>query len=371
MIDTIRIGIPLRERLNDHEVSKVLNDLSKKLRYGKNILNLGRFQIIFPKKPESGMVYAQCSLPNFAKGSNVEPLTLSETIATAQAFVEAVSRELGLGYVPGLDEVKVTRADIVFDWIVQSPEAYQAVLRDYIIERANHGLQFNKSATNRGSTVKAGSKAQHVSVYNKEAQSEYRNNGEMSQQHVRDKARGRLRIEVQVSGRQWKKYVIGTPSLGAVFAYLHQNGRRVLAGVWERATQGWETSCFEADLTRLISKHGLKKGRQTAGTLAMIRRIGVPAFRQICKPSPASFYRFRCALREAGVSLTQPSGLERLSIPWFDPESWRAKRAWSFYHLASIVSEAGSDEFEVDEDGNVWDFSIQNVVTMAAWDEAA
>ncbi|MBV6489849.1 MAG: hypothetical protein CNCCGFBP_00223 [Fimbriimonadaceae bacterium] len=370
MIDSLKISIPLREPLTEKVFAKLRAHSTKNKSYRRRVFNCDKFQIVPPADISAARISAQCSLPKFAKGSNVEPLSLDETILAAREFIEAVSKELELGYTLSFDEVRVVWADIVFDWIVETPEAYLAVLRHYVIERANHHLNFIKNPIDKGSTINVGSKIRNVKVYNKEAQVEHQNvNGEY-RQLVLDKAQGRLRTELRITGDGWNRYVSEAPTLDVVLKYVQTNGRRALADDWLKVTQGWESARIEADLSRLISRFGATKGRQVCGTLALIRAIGVPAYRQICKPSPSNFYIFRSDLKKAGVSLTDPSELARLSIPWFDLESWRAKRAWSFYHLATIVSER-RDEFEVDGDGNAWDISIQNTVTVVAWEVAS
>jgi len=367
MIDSLKIVIPLREPLKEEVFKKIQAKATKKKSYRRKVFNCETFQIVPPAYADAATISAQCSLPKFANGSNVEPLTLAETVTAAREFVEAVSKELELGYTPHFDEVKVIWADVVHDWIVEVPEAYLAVLRHYVIERANHELCFNKNAIDKGSTVKAGSRFHKVSIYNKQAQVEHQNLCGEYRQRVLDKAEGRLRAELRIAGKGWNKYISEAPSLKVVLDYLETNGRRPLADDWQKVTQGWESACIEADLTKLISRFGTTKGRQLAATLALIRAIGVPAYRQICKPSASNFYIFRSDLKKAGVSLTDASELARLSISWFDAESWIAKRAWSFYHLAALTSDRNTDEFEVDDEGNAWDISIQNNVSMTPW----
>lgn len=353
MIDTLRIWIPLKSPLDADVVSKLLIDSGKNRSYCKKIVSRERYQIIPPKNLESGRICAQCSLPKFANGSNVEPLSFDQTVDAAKKFIEAVASDLKLGCTPSLDEVQVVWADIVFDWIVENPEAYLAVLRAFIIERANHELSFIKSGTDRGSTIKLGSKRHKLTIYNKQAQVEHQNLHGEFRQHVIDKAQGRLRAEVRLMGRGWGKYLQDeSPNLQQVLDYIKKDGRRALALDWARITEGWESNNIEADLVRLIDKFGTTKGRQVGATLALIRNIGVPTYRQICKPSASNFWHFRSALKIADVPLMDSTGLPCLCIPWFDVEDWRARRYWSCWHMKESLTNS-FEEIELDDKGDI------------------
>lgn len=335
------------------------------------VFNHSRYQIIPPRNLESGRICAQCSLAKFANGSNVEPLTLQQTVDAAEKFVETVAADLKLGYTPSLDKVQVMWADIVFDWIVDNPEAYLSVLRASIIERANHELSFKKSATNRGSTINMGSKRHMLTIYNKQAEVEHQNlHGEYRQQ-VLEKAEGRLRAEVRLAGRGWAKYLGDeSPTLRQVLDFLKRDGRKPLTLDWARLTDGWSSQNIESDISQLIEKFGTTKGRQVGGMLALVRAIGVPSYRQICKPSPSNFYNFRLALRTAGIAMIDSTGLPKLSIPWFDFGDWKVRRYWSLWHLRATISDS-LDEAEHNEVGEIIGLSAEIPVSLTPWEFAA
>lgn len=372
MIDSLRVWILLKAPLSADVVARLQREWSQSRTYRKRVLNRMRYQIIPPHDVECGKVTAQCSLPKFHRGTNVEPLSLEATIEAANKFVIEVAEELQLGYLPSLDEVQVVWADIVYDWTVTSPEAYLAVFRDFIIERRNHDLNFVKNSTDKGSTVKFGSNSRKLSIYNKEAEVQYQVMSKKCKPDVLDKSRGRLRSEIRLAGRGWRKYIgDDSPNLKQVLDFLRSEGRRPLSEAWTQMTHGWESSTIESDVSKLVRKFGATKGRQVAGNLALIRAIGVPSYRQICVPSPSNFYMFRKALRDAEVAMTQASGLSPLSIPWFDQEHWRAKRVWSLWHLKSMNEGNPPDEFDIDDDGNLLDVSNGIPVTVVRWEDAA
>ena len=370
MIDTIRFRLPLIEQLDKDVCTELFLKDQRARRSKKKIFNEDRYQIILPSNENPAWVTVQCSLPRFANGYNVKPLSYSQSIATIQNLLNAVAKDLKLSSLPTFDQIDVVSADLVNDWIVDSPEAYLAVIERFAMVRGNHSLHVWKGGLDKGTTVKCGSNRQMLMVYNKEAQVNFSSKMRIVLDDEFDLATGRLRAEIRLKGRGWLPYLDDpSPSLRKVLDYLKRNGRRPLADNWVRLTDGWDLSPLEDATVRLNLAYGSKRGRKLAEMLAMVRSMGVPKYRQICKPDDSTWSRFRRALREAKVSLTDSGGLNRLTINLFDASSPRRIYSSQVF-LAEVLGDL-RDDFEVDEHGNAWDVSIQNNVSVAAWEEAA
>lgn len=370
MLDSIRIRLPLSEPLaNEIRTQLFLKD-QRARRSKKNLIHEERYQILVPVNEDSAWVSVQCSLPRFANGNNVKTLSYVETIEAIHRLLNQVAADLKLASLPTIDQIDVVSADLVNDWIVDSPEAYLSVIEKFAMVRGNHCLHVWKGGMDKGTTVKSGSNRQTLMVYNKEAQVNFLSKMRIVRDDEFDMAAGRLRAEVRLKGRGWLPYLDDpSPSLRKVLDYLKKNGRRPLRDKWTRLTDGWDLSPLEDATVRLNQAYGSKRGRKLAETLAMVRSMGVQKYRQICKPDDSTWSRFRRALREAGVSLTDSGGLKRLAIRLFDISP--PYRIYSSLVFRNQMAAEPLDEFEVDGDGNVWDISIQNTVSVAAWDAAA
>jgi hypothetical protein len=236
-------------------------------------------------------------------------------------FAMDLSKILDLESPPNLDECHVHRADFVYDWVVDSPEAYLSVLERYAIARTNHNIMVWKNGTDKGTTIKTGSNQQMMMAYNKEAEVAFRGKFGILQSDDIDHANGRLRTELAIKSKGWIP-VFGktSPTMAELDGFLHVNGRRLLAEKWQSFTDGWDDSPLESATVKLCLAHGPQRGRQLSETLALVRAMGVNKYRQVCKPDASTWYRFRRAVREAEVPLTDSGGLDKLTIPWFDAE---------------------------------------------------
>lgn len=321
MIDTLRIYFPLYEPLSNDVLAKLLIEESARKKSGRRIINDGTLQVIPHLNTAVGRVVAQASLPKLLRGTNVEPLSLEETIEQAERLVTRTTEKLQISKVPTLQDVQVSRADYVYDWIVDSPAAYLVTIGHFAIVRRNHDLSTLSNRLDLGVTLNLGSGRQNLKLYDKEAQVDFQSRSRLLPDEVIDKAKGRLRAELRLAGRGWRKYLgDDTPHLAQVLEYLKSEGRRPLVQAWERATEGWSGVELEADVVKLIETHGSRKGRQLSETLSLVRTMGVQNYRQICRPDDSTWYRFRKALRMAGVDLTTTGGLPLLTIPQFDTE---------------------------------------------------
>lgn len=370
MLDSIRLRIQLDHAIDDGVRHAIALKDQQARRTRKNILHEERYQIILPVNEDSAWVSVQCSLPRLLNGNNVKTLNYSQTVEGIQKLLNHVAKDLRLSSLPTFDHIDVVSADLVNDWIVDSPEAYLSVIERFAMVRGNHSLHVWKGGMDKGTTVKCGSNRQTLMVYNKEAQVTFLSKMRIVRDDEFYLSAGRLRAEVRLKGRGWLPYLDDpSPSLMKVLEYLKKDGRRPLLDKWTRLTDGWDVSPLEDAAVRLNLAYGSKRGRKLAETLAMVRSMGVQKYRQICKPDDSTWSRFRRALREAGVSLTDSGGLKRLTIRLFDVAP--PYRIYSSLVFRNQMASEPRDEFEVDGDGNAWDGSIQNTVSMAAWETAA
>mgnify|MGYP000087105325 CR=1 FL=1 len=369
MIDTIRIRLPLTEPLNKTIYAEIFLKEQRARCSKKKILKEERYQIILPSSDESAWVSVQCSLPRYLHGNNVKTLSYAQTVTAIQGLLNDVAKDLKLSAIPTFDQIDVVSADLVNDWIVKSPEAYLAVIERFAMVRGNHSLHVWKNGMDKGTTVKCGSNRQMLMVYNKEAQVNFLSKRRVVRDDELDLAAGRLRAEVRLKGRGWFPYIDDpSPSLRKVLLYLQMHGRRPLLDKFSRLTDGWDVSPLEDATMKLTVAYGAKRGRKLAETLAMVRAMGVHKYRQICRPDDSTWSRFRRALREAGVSMTDSGGLKKLTVRQFD--TIPSCRIYSSLVFLNQMAAEPRDEFEVDEDGNVWDISIQDCVKLAVWEDA-
>ncbi len=371
MIDSIRLRFPLETPVSQSTRTELLIEDSRNRRSKKNIFNEERYQIILPFNKDSAWISVQSSLPRFLNGSNVKPLSLEETVRAIHELLNQVAKDLKLAYIPVFSDIGVVRADIVFDWIVDSPEAYLSVIDRFAMVRGNHNLDTHKNGLDKGTTVKSGSSRQSLMAYNKEAQVYKASKTRILEPDEFELASGRLRAELRLAGRGWQPYLHDpSPSLKQVLEFLQANGRKALSQKWERFTDGWDVCPLEDAVVKLSVAYGAKRGRKLAEMFSLVRGLGVEKYRLICKPDDSTWSRFRRALREAGVSLTDAGGLKRLTISWFDPK--QGSRIYSsLLYTKQLAAEPCEDEFEADDDGNLWEILVGIPVKFVHWEEAA
>jgi hypothetical protein len=319
MVDTTRIWFDLEKPLGDDATKEI----DERLRKGRKCIgNDGNVQV-FPYAHAYGQhparISAQTSLPKLINGSNVNPLSLDDTRKALRIFTKDVSKILQLDSSPSLEECHVFRADFVYDWIVESPEAYLSVLERFAVVRGNHDFVAWRKGITKGSSVIVGSKQQMMRIYNKEAEVARHSQFGAFQESECELAKGRLRAELSVTSKGWKS-VLGknSPTLVELDNYLQSNGRSCLVRKWEKFTDGWGDSSVESATVNLVAAYGKKRGRQLSEMLSLVRSMGVTKYQQICSPDRSTWYRFRRSLQEAGVPLTESGSLERLTLPQFD-----------------------------------------------------
>lgn len=320
MIDTLRIWFDLKQPL-EKELTLVHDGI---IRSRKNCIYKDEDIQVFPfgYGNHPARISVQTSLPKLIHGHNVLPLCLDETRLAMQSLQAKIAKSLKLDRCPKMDDCHVSRADFVYDWQVDKPEAYLSVLERFAMVRENHELMVYKKRVDKGSSITIGSKQQKLIAYNKEAEVAFRAKTRFVSDVERKIAKGRLRAEYSVQKRAWNS-VIGktSPTMAELDSYLSAHGHNALAAKWSRFTDGWGESSLEESTVKLVHVFGKKRGRQLAETLAMVRTMGVNKYKQICSPSTSTWYQFRKALRVAGVSLTDSSGLTRLEIPMFNAEN--------------------------------------------------
>lgn len=319
MIDTLKIRIHL-----DTPLEQSIYDIAESSSTGRltgfyKILHADKMQIAIPVASHSASISAQVSLPALMRGHNSDCLSLKETFQAMDCFLANIQQVLKLPDPPSIEECQVSWADYVHDWIVDSPEAYLAIVERFAMARGNHSLMVWKNGQDKGTTVKVGSKNQMLMVYNKESQVNFKSKfGVVSDDEIQA-SKGRLRAELRLRDRGWESYFgSASPTLKELQTHLRCQGRRPLSQRWDRLTDGWDDCPMESAIIHLNQAFSARKARRVAETLSLIRTMGVQKYRQSCKPDDATFSRFRADLRQAGVSLADSGGLPRLSIPWFD-----------------------------------------------------
>lgn len=327
MIDTLKIRIHLDTPLEQSVYEMSENRSPGRLTGLYKILRAGDMQIALPVASHSASISAQVSLPALVHGHNSDRLSLQETFQAMDCFLANIQQVLKLPDPPSFENCQVSWADYVHDWIVDSPEAYLAIVERFAMARGNHNLMVWKNGQDKGTTVKVGSKNQMLMVYNKESQVKFKTKfGVVSDDEVQA-SKGRLRAELRLRGRGWESYFgSASPTLKELQTHLRCQGRRPLSQRWDRLNEGWDNCPMESAITHLNRTFNPRKARRVAETLSLIRTMGVQKYRQICKPDDATFSRFRADLRQAGVSLADSGGLPRLSVPWFDDDAYLPTR---------------------------------------------
>jgi hypothetical protein len=319
MIDTLKIWFDLEQPLEDELrlFPDGLNSSRTKCIYKDEVIQI----FPFGHGNHPARLSVQTSLPKFVHEHNALPLCLDETRLAMQSLQTKIAKSLKLDRCPAMEDCHVSRADFVYDWKVDCPEAYLSVLERFAMVRGNHSLMVWKNGQDKGTTIKVGSSQQKLIAYNKEAEVAFRARTGFVSDVERELAKGRLRAEYSVQKRAWNS-VIGktSPTMAELDSYLSAHGHNALAAKWSRFTDGWGESSLEESTVKLVHVFGKKRGRQLAETLAMVRAMGANKYKQICSPSPSTWYQFRKALRVAGVSLTDSGGLVRLEIPMFKVE---------------------------------------------------
>jgi hypothetical protein len=317
LIDTLKIWFDLNQPL---DCDIIIN--SNSFRGKSNCIYKDSIFQVLPIGHENNpaRISVQASLPKIIHGHNVVPLDLEETGQAMKILLTKVSESIKLPEVPAMDVCHVSRADFVYDWIVDSPEAYISVLNKFAMVRGNHSLMVWKNGQDKGTTIKSGSSQQKLIAYNKEAEVAFRSKTGFVSQSEQDLAKGRIRVEYGVQRRAWIR-VLGktSPTMAELDSYLSLNGSNALAQKLTNFTDGWGDSSLEDAIVKLNEVHGPTRGRQLSGTFALVRSLGVNNYKQICSPSASTWYQFRHALRAADVSLTDSDGLEPLVIPPFNP----------------------------------------------------